>query len=116
MPTSHVCTTIKQTFLLRSLEQVQRGRRSNRTYSRPGNKGSSATQPSTHMNAIMDNAPTTKRAITVGLDHEKVEPPPLIGTYPSGPSSHRYAAYQYTDRHRQAQERTEPIHLPGFLH
>jgi hypothetical protein len=50
------------------------------TYNLPGNKGNAATQPSTHMNAIIDNAPTTKRAMTVGLDHENVEPPPLIGT------------------------------------
>jgi hypothetical protein len=50
------------------------------TYSLPGNRGSEATQPSTHMNAIIESAPTTSKAITVGLDQANVEPPPLIGT------------------------------------
>jgi hypothetical protein len=50
------------------------------THSLPGNSGSEATHPSTHMKAIIERAPTTSKAITVGLDQAKVEPPPLIGT------------------------------------
>jgi hypothetical protein len=33
------------------------------------------------MKAIMDNPPTTNKAITVGLDHANVDPPPLMGTF-----------------------------------
>lgn len=50
------------------------------TYSRPGNRGKIATLCCTYTKAARLTILAIRSAITVGLDHAKVLPPPLIGT------------------------------------
>lgn len=93
------------------------------TYSRPGSSGTDATKRSTMTKAIAATEPPTRRPMTTLLDHAKVEPPPLRGTYIVGKAlsalhhiEQHEQAHKNAKRHGKTKEATDPVHVSDFLH